>query len=71
MSGFILLLPSIVTGPRLLNDASVSVPVFNAPTVKDSAYNDGGLLTDEHDEPALPAATTVTIPAARCAAITD
>jgi hypothetical protein len=33
MSGFVRLLPSIVTGPRLLKLAMVSVPVFNAPTV--------------------------------------
>jgi hypothetical protein len=33
MSGFIRLLPSTVTGPRLLKPAIVSVPVFNAPTV--------------------------------------
>jgi len=32
ISGLIRLLPSIVTGPRLLNPAIVSVPVFNAPT---------------------------------------
>jgi hypothetical protein len=32
ISGFIRLLPSLVTGPRLLNDAILSVPVFNAPT---------------------------------------
>lgn len=32
MSGLIRLLPSAVTGPRLLNTAIVSVPVFNAPT---------------------------------------
>ena len=32
MSGFIRLLPSAVTGPRLLKPAMVSVPVFNAPT---------------------------------------
>ena len=32
MSGFIRLLPSIVTGPRLLKEAMLSVPVFNAPT---------------------------------------
>ena len=31
MSGLIRLLPSAVTGPRLLNPAIVSVPVFNAP----------------------------------------
>jgi hypothetical protein len=31
ISGFIRLLPSAVTGPRLLKDAMVSVPVFNAP----------------------------------------
>jgi hypothetical protein len=37
MSGFMRLLPSSVTGPRLLNEAIVSSPVFNAPTVKDSA----------------------------------
>ena len=33
MSGLIRLLPSAVTGPRLLNPAMVSVPVVNAPTV--------------------------------------
>ena len=33
ISGFIRLLPSAVTGPRLLKAAIVSVPVFNAPTV--------------------------------------
>ena len=33
MSGLIRLLPSRVTGPRLLKEAMVSVPVFNAPTV--------------------------------------
>ena len=33
ISGFIRLLPSIVTGPRLLKPAMVSVPVFRAPTV--------------------------------------
>jgi hypothetical protein len=33
ISGLIRLLPSIVTGPRLLNEAMLSVPVFNAPTV--------------------------------------
>ena len=33
MSGFVRLLPSLVTGPRLLKLAIVSVPVFNAPTV--------------------------------------
>lgn len=32
MSGFIRPLPSIVTGPRLLKPAIVSVPVFKAPT---------------------------------------
>jgi hypothetical protein len=32
ISGFIRPLPSIVTGPRLLNEAMLSVPVFNAPT---------------------------------------
>ena len=31
MSGLIRLLPSAVTGPRLLKEAMVSVPVFNAP----------------------------------------
>jgi hypothetical protein len=31
------LLPSIVTGPRLLKEAMLSVPVFNAPTVYDAA----------------------------------
>lgn len=33
ISGLMRLLPSAVTGPRLLKDATVSVPVFNAPTV--------------------------------------
>ena len=33
MSGLMRLLPSAVTGPRLLNPAIVSVPVFNAPTL--------------------------------------
>ena len=33
MSGLIRLLPSDVTGPRLLNPAIVSVPVVNAPTL--------------------------------------
>jgi len=31
MSGLIRLLPSTVTGPRLLKEAIESVPVFNAP----------------------------------------
>jgi hypothetical protein len=33
ISGFMRLLPSAVTGPRLLKPAIVSVPVFKAPTV--------------------------------------
>jgi hypothetical protein len=33
ISGFIRLLPSMITGPRLLKEATLSVPVFNAPTV--------------------------------------
>jgi hypothetical protein len=33
ISGLMRLLPSTVTGPRLLKEAMVSVPVFNAPTV--------------------------------------
>jgi hypothetical protein len=33
MSGLMRLLPSAVTGPRLLKEAMVSVPVFRAPTV--------------------------------------
>lgn len=33
ISGLMRLLPSTVTGPRLLKEAIVSVPVFNAPTV--------------------------------------
>jgi len=32
MSGLIRPLPSVVTGPRLLKPAIVSVPVFSAPT---------------------------------------
>lgn len=33
ISGLMRLLPSAVTGPRLLKEAMVSVPVFRAPTV--------------------------------------
>jgi hypothetical protein len=33
MSGLSRMLPSTVTGPRLLNEAIISVPVFKAPTV--------------------------------------
>jgi hypothetical protein len=33
MSGLIRPLPSAVTGPRLLKEAMLSVPVFKAPTV--------------------------------------
>ena len=33
MSGLLRLLPSAVTGPRLLNPAMVSVPVVSAPAV--------------------------------------
>jgi hypothetical protein len=33
MSGLMRLLPSDITGPRLLNPAIVSVPVFSAPAV--------------------------------------
>jgi hypothetical protein len=32
ISGLIRLLPSAVTGPRLLKEAMLSVPVFKAPT---------------------------------------
>ena len=32
ISGLMRLLPSTVTGPRLLNEAMLSVPVFKAPT---------------------------------------
>jgi hypothetical protein len=37
ISGLMRLLPSAVTGPRLLKEAALSVPVFNAPTVYDAA----------------------------------
>ena len=37
ISGFIRLLPSIITRPRLLNEATLHVPVFKAPTVYDAA----------------------------------
>ena len=37
MSGLIRLLPSAVTGPRLLKPAMVSEPVFRAPTVYDAS----------------------------------
>ena len=33
ISGFIRLLPSTVTGPRLLKEVMLSVPVIRAPTV--------------------------------------
>ena len=33
ISGLMRLLPSAVTGPRLLKEAMVSVPVFKAPAV--------------------------------------
>ena len=33
ISGLMRLLPSAVTGPRLLNEAMLSVPVFKAPAV--------------------------------------
>ena len=67
MSGFCRLLPSTVTGPRLLKLAITSKPVFKAPTVTTSGKNDGASETVEQLEPELPAATTVTIPAARFA----
>ena len=67
MSGFMRLLLSIVTGPRLLNEAIVSAPVFSAPTVNDSGKNEGASDTLEQPEPEFPAATTVTMPAARFA----
>ena len=37
MSGLIRLLPSAVTGPRLLKEAMESVPVVSAPTVNDGS----------------------------------
>ena len=40
MSGLIRLLPSAVTGPRLLNTAIVSVPVFNAPGANANAVKE-------------------------------
>ena len=67
ISGFWRLLPSIVTGPRLLKEAIPSVPVTKAPTVRTSGKNEGGSMTVEQLEPELPAATTVTMPAARLA----
>ena len=33
ISGLMRLLPSLITGPRLLKEAMVSVPVFRAPAV--------------------------------------
>ena len=39
MSGFFRLLPSIVTGPRLLKKAMISVPLFSAPTVYNCLIN--------------------------------
>ena len=69
MSGFCRLLPSTVTGPRLLKEAIVGGldPVLRAPTVKTSGKNDGGSETVEQLGPEFPAATTVTMPAARFA----
>jgi len=37
ISGFIRPLPSLVTDPRLLKPAMVSVPVFKAPAVYEAA----------------------------------
>jgi hypothetical protein len=37
MSGLTRLLPSTVTGPRLLKEATVSVPVLSAPVVNDGS----------------------------------
>jgi hypothetical protein len=37
ISGFVRPLPSLVTGPRLLKPAMVSVPLFKAPTVYDAS----------------------------------
>ena len=57
----------MVTGPRLLKLAIESVFVVNAPTTNDSVKMAGGSEIVEQAEPELPAATTVTIPAARFA----
>ena len=64
MSGFMRLLPSRVTGPRLLNEAIPSL-LLVAPTVNDSAYIAAGSSTVPHEEPLFPAEWTVTMPAAR------
>src|SRR6266576_559020 len=64
MSGLRRLLPSTVTGPRLLKLAmwlSESV----APTVTELSYKAGGSVMLEHEDPELPAATAGKIPAAR------
>jgi hypothetical protein len=45
MSGFTRLLPSTVTGPRLLKLASVSVLVLRAPVLNTSSWIAGGSLT--------------------------
>src|ERR1041385_2107325 len=67
MSGLSRLLASAVTGPRLLKDARLSVPVLRAPTVYTAAYSEGGSVTVEQADPLFPAAATMLIPAASCA----
>ena len=65
ISGFVRLLASTVTGPRLLKEAIVSEPVISAPTVYEASYKEGGSITVEQLGPELPAATTIAMPAAR------
>ena len=53
MSGLMRLLPSAVTGPRLLNPAIVSVPVFNAPTRVGRRVNSGRVLHGRTTRPRI------------------
>src|SRR5262249_49965129 len=67
MSGLFRPLPSAVTGPRLLKEAKVSVPVFKAPTEEVASEIPGGFCTVEQAGPAFCAADNIMMPAAACA----
>src|SRR5712692_6941215 len=66
MSGLTRLLPSAVTGPRLLNMAR-SPHLSIAPTLNPSPYRAGGESTLPQRGPSLPDETTTNTPAARSA----
>src|SRR5258708_7382810 len=64
MSGLRRLLPSMVTGPRLLKLA-ITLLESVAPTVTELSYSEGGSEILEHDGPEFPAATAGENPAPR------